>query len=511
VRSLPLPVPSPARAGEGCRSGGGPRYPGLSPWATLFRPKRGCAGTSTKYRKSANEVLTQDTSPAFADDYALDAQPFLMFFLYSLLFTLGVVLAVPYYIWRYRKTSLLRSSWRERLGYLQPEYRQERTGAIWIHAVSVGETLAIVGLVRALQERYPKRKVFLSHATPTGRETGEKRLPRVAGRFYLPLDWGVCTRRALDCLKPGVLIVVETELWPNLLRMAHRSGVRVVLVNARISDQSFPGYRFFRPFMRRVLENVDSILAQTARDADRLRAIGAASDRVIVAGNLKFDGQPPETTSLTTFLKNALTAADRHPIMVAASTMAGEEELVLRAWREIHRRYPHSLLILAPRHPARFERVGQLLASQGVSFVPRTVLSEHSDAAVLVASPAVLLLDTLGELVGILELADVVFVGGSLVPAGGHNLLEPAQWGKPVIFGPHMENFRDAADTFLEAGAAIRVQTWSELSTQTVFLFEDDKQRIAMGTAARETVEQGRGATDRILNGISQLIDNQEG
>jgi 3-deoxy-D-manno-octulosonic-acid transferase len=222
-----------------------------------------------------------------------------VFFLYSLVFTLGVVLAVPYYIWRYRKSSLLRKSWRERLGSLRAEYRQERRGAIWTHAVSVGETLAVAGLVRALQERYPERKIFLSHTTPTGRDTGEKRLPGVAGRFYLPLDWGLCTRRALHCIKPELLIVVETELWPNLLRTAHRSGARVVLVNARISDQSFPGYRFFRFLMRRIFENVDSIFAQTPRDADRLRAIGAAPDRVIVAGNLKFDGRPPETASFT--------------------------------------------------------------------------------------------------------------------------------------------------------------------------------------------------------------------
>jgi 3-deoxy-D-manno-octulosonic-acid transferase len=432
-----------------------------------------------------------------------------MFFLYSLVFTLGVVLAAPYYVWRYRRTSLLRNSWRERLGYLPAHFRQERRGAIWIHAVSVGETLAVAGLVRALVERYPERKSFISHVTPTGREAGETRLPGVAGRFYLPLDWSTCTRRALDCLKPGLLIIVETELWPNLLRMAHRSGARVALVNARISDRSFPGYRFFRPFIRSVFENVDLAFAQTPRDAERLCAIGAAPGRVMVAGNLKFDGQPPETGGFARSLKRALTAASRDPVMVAASTMAGEEELVLRAWREIYRSYPQSLLILAPRHPARFERVAQLLASQGVSFVLRTLLPEDTNqAAALLASPAVLLLDTLGELAGHFELADVVFMGGSLVPTGGHNLLEPAQCGKPVIFGPHMENFRDAADTFLEAGAAIRVQTWSELSTQTIRLLQDEKQRVAMGTAARETVEKGRGATARILQGLSRLIDD---
>jgi 3-deoxy-D-manno-octulosonic-acid transferase len=431
-----------------------------------------------------------------------------MFSLYSLLFTFGAVLAAPYYVWRYRKTSLLRNSWRERLGYLPSQYRQTIRSAIWVHAVSVGETLAAAGLVRALQQKYPERKIFISHVTPTGRETGEKRLPGLAGRFYLPLDWSACTRRALECLRPALLMIIETELWPNLIRAAHRSGVRVVLVNARISDSSFPGYRFFRSFMRLVFENVDLVFAQTERDAERLRAIGAAPERVVVSGNLKFDFRPPETAGFASCLEGALSAARRNPVMIAASTMAGEEEAVLNAWREIYRSYPRSLLILAPRHPARFERVTQLLGLLGVSYIPRTVLSDDKEhVAAVLEAPAVLLLDTLGELAGLFELADVVFIGGSLVPAGGHNLLEPAQHGKPVIFGPHMENFRDAADTFLEAGAAIRVQSWQELSTQTMRLFEDGKRRAAMGRVARELVEKGRGATGRVLQGISELIE----
>jgi 3-deoxy-D-manno-octulosonic-acid transferase len=229
---------------------------------------------------------------------------------------------------------------------------------------------------------------------------------------------------------------------------------------------------------------------------------------VLTAGNLKFDRQPPAPASFAKSLKRAVAAADRNPVMIAASTMAGEEELVLRAWREIHRGYPQSLLILAPRHPPRFERVTQLLASQGMSFVRRTILSEDTEhAAALLASPSVLLLDTLGELAGFFELADVVFIGGSLVPAGGHNLFEPAQWGKPVIFGPHMENFRDAAETFLDAGAAVRVPAWNELASETMRLFEDERRRVRMGTAARKTVDEGRGATGRILQGVSELIE----
>jgi 3-deoxy-D-manno-octulosonic-acid transferase len=430
-----------------------------------------------------------------------------MFFLYSLVYTIGIIVSAPYYLWRYRKSSLMRESWRERFGYLPSQLKQERYGAIWVHAVSVGETLAVAGLIRTLQERYPDRKIFISHVTPTGRETGARHLPGVAGRFYLPLDWSACVHRVLNCLKPNLLLIVETELWPNLLRAVHQSGAKVVLVNARLSDRSLRGYRLFRRLMRYVLENVDCFFVQTARDAERFSAIGAAPGRVVIAGNLKFDGLPPEAGRLPKLLERALPVAGRGPVWVAASTMPGEEELVLKAWQEIYRAYPRSLLILAPRHPQRFERVMQLLGSQDIGFLRRTALNDNRDQAALLASPSVLLLDTLGELAGIFEIADVAFMGGSLVPTGGHNLLEPAQWDKPVIFGPHMENFRDAADIFLESKAAIRVQTWNELAAEVIRLFEDSHRRIQMGTAAREAIEKGRGATKRILDGISELLD----
>lgn len=431
-----------------------------------------------------------------------------MFLLYSFVFTMGVVVAAPYYVWRYRRNVSLRKSWRERFGRLPSGFRQERRSAIWVHAVSVGETLAVAGLVRALQHWYPDRKIFISHVTPTGRETGERRLPGLAGRFYVPFDWSACVRRALDCLKPELLLIVETELWPNLLRAAHQSGARVALVNARLSDRSFPGYRLFRPFMRRLFENLDWVFAQTRRDADRFRAIGAPASRVVTAGNLKFDGQPAEASGLASFLGTVLAARERRPVMIAASTMAGEEELFLNAWREIHLGFPRSLLILAPRHPQRFELVAQLLASRKVSSLRRTAIPDDRDrAAALLASPSVLLLDTLGELSGLFEIADVVFIGGSLVPAGGHNLLEPAQWGKPVIFGPHMENFRDAADIFLKAQAAICVDTWNEIAAETLRLLHDEERRLRMGEAARQAIEKGRGATRCILDHISKMMD----
>ncbi len=432
----------------------------------------------------------------------------LMFFLYSVIFTLGALAAAPYALWRTRRLSSRRTWWHERWGRLPSEFCQSQPGSIWIHAVSVGETLAVARLIRALQQKLPERKIFLSHVTPTGREAGEKRLPLVAGRFYLPFDWLACVSRATACLKPALLLIAETELWPNLLLGAHRSGARVVLVNARLSDRSFRGYRLFRFFMRRVLENVDWVFAQTQRDRERFCAIGADPERVLVTGNLKFDAPLPETRGFPEALKQALIQAQKRPVAAAASTMAGEEEEVLKAWSAIRHAHPRSLLILAPRHPERFDQVARLLAVREIPFLRRSALpNDAAEIASQLAPACVLLLDSIGELGAVFSGVDVAFMGGSLVPAGGHNLLEPAQWGKPVIFGPHMESFRDVAGAFLEAGAAIRCANAEQLSSSLLRLFADERQRKAMGEAGRSLMKQHAGATDRIAAQLVSLLE----
>ena len=428
-----------------------------------------------------------------------------MFLVYSLLFSFGALLMAPYYLWQHRGRAGSSAYWRERLGNLPRDFQQPAGskvgGTIWVHAVSVGETLAVSGLVREIQKHYPQRKVFLSHITPAGRETGEARLPNVTGRFYLPLDWKVCVTRTLRRLQPTLLIITETELWPNLLRAAHEFGCRIVIVNARLSDGSFRGYRLIRPFMRRVLQNVDSIFAQTEIDAERFRQIGAPPERVLAAGNLKFDGAPPPGGGLAGQLQSVLQEAKRGPVLVAASTMPQEEALVLRAWQEILNQYPQALLILAPRHPVRFEQVAQLLSDQKRRFVRRTALETGREELVSqLASPEILLLNTIGELAGLFQTADVVFIGGSLVPTGGHNLLEPAFWGKPVLFGPHMQNFRDAAARFLRAGAAIQIQSPAQLAAECTGLFGNAARREELGLRARQVLQEESGATRRILD-----------
>ncbi|HET7839959.1 MAG TPA: 3-deoxy-D-manno-octulosonic acid transferase [Terriglobia bacterium] len=478
-----------------------------------------------------------------------------MYLLYSLLFTIGVLLTSPYYLWRMRARSgglKGTAGWRERFGLLPTGLGQSResgnlgpdssvptpdsrlptsdSGSIWVHAVSVGETLAVIPLVKELQRLYPERNIFLSHVTPAGRQASESKLPGVTGRFYLPLDWRWAVDRAVARVRPSLLVIVETELWPNLLRSAHQSGARVALVNARLSERSYRGYRLARPFMKRVLDNIDWIGAQSDADAERFRGLGAAPERVEVTGNVKFDvsrvgsresgvGKEDQLSRFLNLQSRAPGPDSRFPTLVAASTMPGEESLLLPVWSEIRQKYPRALMILAPRHPARFDQVAQFLSAQGRSFVRRTALDnghsreEPPPAQAGGGNPPpgnpleseILLLDTIGELAGVFAFADLVFVAGSLVPTGGHNLLEPAFWAKPVIFGPHMENFRDVSSLFLSAGAAVQVNSAAELGKVALELLADPPRRERLGKAARELLDQQAGATARILGRLRNL------
>jgi 3-deoxy-D-manno-octulosonic-acid transferase len=430
----------------------------------------------------------------------------MMYLIYSLLFTLGVLLTAPYYLWK-RRDELAGRRWRERFGLLPESFRQAERGAIWVHAVSVGETLAVVRLARDLQALFPDRKIFLSSVTPAGRAAGEIRLPSVAGHFFLPMDWRGAVRAALERIRPALLVIAETELWPNLLRAAREFGARIILINARLSTRSFRRYRLLRPVMRRVLEHVDVICAQTEADAERFRHLGAAPERIVLSGNLKFDSEPPRFAPFPRLLERAFGAAGRGPILIAASTMPGEEPIVLQAWSKVRREYPRALLVLAPRHPARFNEVAQILTGSGCSYARRTLLaSQEPEISSQVAAPEVLLLDTIGELAGILELAEVVFMGGSLVPTGGHNILEAAYWAKPVVFGPHMENFQDIARLFLEAKACVQVQDGEEFAESVLKLFGDRAAAERLGQRGKQVLEKQAGATARVLEQIQRLL-----
>ena len=345
--------------------------------------------------------------------------------------------------------------------------------------------------------------------TPAGRAAGESRLPWVAGRFYLPMDWRGAVGAVLRRIRPSMLLIVETELWPNLLRATADFGAHIVLVNARLSSRSFRRYRLLRSLMRQVLEPVHVICAQTEADAGRFRDLGARSDRIFLCGNLKFDSEPPRLASFPPLLRKAAEQAARGPLLIAASTMVGEERLVLQAWTKIREQFPNALMILVPRHPARFGEVVQILSASAGTYIRRTQLAaQEPDLARQLVAPQVILLDTIGELTGILEVADVVFVGGSLVPTGGHNILEPAYWAKPVVFGPHMENFQDIARLFLEANACIQVQTANELAMAVLTLFRDRAAAEQLGGRAKKVLQEQTGATERVLRRIQGLLND---
>ncbi len=430
-----------------------------------------------------------------------------MYLLYSLLFTLGLIVTAPYYLWRHRGSRSF-AALRERFGFLPTSFRQAQQGAVWVHAVSVGETLAVARVIEELHARYPGRRIFLSHVTPAGREAGEKRIPSVAGRFFLPFDWAWCVRRVVRILRPAVLLIVETELWPNLLRVASRNGCRVALLNARLSDRSFPRYLWIRGMMRRVLAQADCLCVQSSADAARFEKLGASPDKLVLTGNLKFDVQPPQRSDLVLQLREALDSARREPLLIAASTMPNEEDLVIEAWKELQTHFEKALMILAPRHPGRFNEVAALLERSTISFVRRSSLAAgDEERARQIEAAQVLLLDSIGELSAVFQLADLVYIGGTLVPTGGHNPLEPAFWGKAIVFGPHMENFRDLAEMFVSAGAAAQVTAASELGRTFASLLENRARCERLGENARKLLEAQSGATRRSLDCITEWLE----
>ena len=432
-----------------------------------------------------------------------------------------MIFLAPYYALRGWRRGEPSSTFRERLGGLPKEIVARAStpassagannGPIWIHAVSVGEVLAAKPLAEGLKQRFPQSAVFVSTTTETGQRLARERLDLVDGIFYFPLDWVVPVRRALNAIRPALVIVMETEIWPNFLREARRRGIPVIFANARISEKSFARFRKWEflvgPFYARVLADADLFLAQTAEDASRLAEMGAPEGRVEVTGNLKYDGEQPDMSHFGVWLEGQIQRQERWPVVVAGSVVAGEEEAVLAAYDIVQRRWRRALLVLAPRKPDRFDSAVEIATAAGWNVVRRS----HVDLeAPLDENVDVLVLDSIGELAGLYLLADAVFVGGSLVPSGGHNILEPAWFAKPPVFGPSMENFRDMAAQFLKARAAVQVTSGQQLGKVWAQLIEDNALRERMGRAARELSERNRGASARSLERIVSVLDKQE-
>jgi 3-deoxy-D-manno-octulosonic-acid transferase len=424
-----------------------------------------------------------------------------MYILYSLLLALALLLSLPWWIMQLLRLGKYRAGLKERLGVVPHRLDHVQAGGlgpVWIHAVSVGEVQAVSRLIGELQKTAPDRQIFISTTTATGQRLARDRFGE-SRVFFLPLDLGFCVRRYLKALRPRLLILAETEFWPNLLHLARKRGTAIAIVNARISDRSFPRYRRFRWFFAKVLSDVDLFLAQTNEDARRLREIGALTDRVQVSGNLKFDVRNGTGSSLAADLRGA-SGKDSY-ILVCGSTTEGEEEPLLAAFRDVTRRFPTTMMVLAPRHPERFGKVAAIVAAQGLPLVKR---SEWGGDQGL--SGCVFLLDSVGELASLYVAADLAFVGGSLLPGvGGHNILEPAQQGVPVLVGPHTFNFREAVRLF-ESGGGIRIVTAPTLSADLLQLLADDGKRKQLGQRARELFEQNAGAVEYTLRALQPLL-----
>ncbi len=439
-----------------------------------------------------------------------------MHFFYSLLTAAALTLLAPYFLVRGLREGKYLHSLRERFGFLPRELCSDSTqprGTIWVHAVSVGELLAGLPLARALRERYAGHRLLISTTTRTAQELARQRCTFADGIFYFPLDWTWVVRRVFGALRPDLVVILETELWPNFLRQARRAAVPVVFVNGRISERSLArALRLarwcppLRTFYQRVLEDGTLYLMQSEDDAERLRRLGAPSERVQVSGNLKFDFEPPPPPAFVEWLEQQLTQRPRHPLLVAGSVVAGEEEAVLEAFEQVRRQWPQALLVLAPRKPERFAVAEELAAHRGHVVLRRSQLGAD---ATLDHTAEVLLLDSMGELATLYRLADTVFIGGSLVPAGGHNLLEPAWFERVPIFGPHMNNFRAVADAFLQEQAALCVGDAAQLGRVWAELLADGARREQLGKAARALLERNRGATARALKVITDILDAQ--
>lgn len=427
------------------------------------------------------------------------------FFAYNLLLALASAVLLPYSLWRGWRRGLPLRRLPERLGLLPRLLHQTAPDSIWLHAVSVGEVASCAQLVEELRRRFPSAPLFVSTTTATGQQMAVDKLGgKVDGIFYAPLDLSFVVRRVLRRLRPRLVMVAETEIWPNLFRETKRTGAGLVLVNGRVSDPSAASYRRFRFFFRHVLRCPDGILAQSATDRERFIAAGAPEATVAVGGNLKYDFEP-SAAELPADLADFLARVRPEPLVLAGSTREDEEKPVVEAFRLVAQAKPRALLVVAPRHPQRFDEAARVLASSGIPCVRRSELGRIKAADM--ALPGALLLDSLGELASLYRGADVVFVGGSLNGWGGHNVLEPALYGRPVVVGPHMQNFRAIAETLLSRGGMAQVGGATELGPALLQLVENPVAAVQLGERGRQVAESQRGATQRTAEECARVYE----
>jgi len=433
-----------------------------------------------------------------------------MFFLYRFLYFLVLLVLLPFeYL---KRPGDIRSRWlRERMGFLAPSPSGVQSPPVWIHAVSVGEVIAAVPFIRELKGRYPSLPVVLSTVTDTGQKVARESVPDIARIVYLPFDLVHIIRRLLKRVRPSLFIAVETELWPVIFRTFRQEGIPILMLNGRLSDNSFRGYRRIRFFIRHVLACVDLFCMQDRVYGERIRALGVDGNKVMVTGNFKFDTRPSETLPEWT---NMLA----HPVVLAGSTHEGEEELMVSVFERMTDTCPEMNLILAPRHPERFRKVEDMVKAKGLPYVKRSELSPQARVSSQIAGGqrtadssrfegVIVILDAMGELASAYGIADVAVIGGSFYKTGGHNPLEPAFWAKPVVCGPHMENFPFIQEFYIGSGA---------IKTDDAGLYEVIKEllrspakRMAMGERAKALYDEKTGAVAKTLDLLKGYLDPQ--
>ncbi len=418
---------------------------------------------------------------------------------YNLLLAVGSVLLLPYFLWKGLRTGRYLSTFSERWSGPAPSLNADAQPSIWIHAVSVGEALVARSLVEPLRSALPGLRVFVSTSTLTGNAIARQSLPAIDGLFFAPFDLPGSVRSALDRVRPRLLVIMETEIWPNLIHEAHRRGVKIAIANGRISPRSFPRYRRIRSFLRPLLGEIDLFLMQGEPHRQRILELGAPPERVSVPGNLKYDAIRDADASGAA--AGIVASRPDRPLWIAGSTAPGEEPLVFRALLQVRAGAGDVGLVIAPRHPERFDEVEALAKAAGLRCARRSRLSAGGWR-----DEEVLLLDSIGELASVYALGRVVFVGGSLAPFGGHNILEAAAAGRAVVVGPHMENFQEIADEFEAAGALVRVRSAEELADATLSLLTDDARREALGARGREILSRNRGAAARSATALAVLV-----
>ena len=420
---------------------------------------------------------------------------------YSALLAAALVVGAPWWLVRMVTSGRYRAGLAGRLGRIPAGMAEAVAGrkVIWLHAVSVGEVMAATELVRALRGQMPDWVIAISTTTETGQHLARERFGSHSPVFYMPLDFAALMRRYLRVLQPQMVVLMESELWPNLIETCASGGIPIAVVNGRVSDRSLPRYLRLKHLWAPILQRISLILAQSEENGARFLQIGAPADRVRVSGNLKYDVRAAENTPMTTRLRELL--AEDAPIIVAGSTLDGEETLLLREWPKVLEEHPSAVLILAPRRPERFGAVAGLIETAGFDLLRASALGPGHEQR----SDGVILLDTIGDLGSVYSLGKVAFVGGSLVPQGGHNPLEPARFGVPVVMGPSSENFREIVDT-MRSVEAIRIVEPSELGAALSDLLTDGGKARTIGERGHEVFLGQAGATARTVECLVELL-----